>query len=214
MKSLFLFFTQSEMGAPEYLSRTGEQGAETLTETISSFLSESLKLKVLDGYEKRAASLNEDPIWRSFKEQGEFQKAVEASLALYPDILMVSGNDLRTFKTCEVLARALALPICVDHRFDKHELSEPKIGNLKDALENLTQIITEENNPKVILVGTSLESIIEWVKAQNLKDYTENFDKILRISSEKDSIPTVLISGFVKENNTIEWIFDLPKELN
>ncbi len=212
MKSLFLFFTQSEMGAPEYLSRTGEQGAETLTETIISFLTESLKINILDGYEKRATSLNEDLIWRSFKEQGAFQNAFQASINLYPEILVVSGNDSRTFKTCEVLARGLALPICVDNRFDKHSLSNPKIGTLENALENLSQLITEENSPKVILVGTSLDSILEWVKEQKIKDYSENFDKILRISSENDSIPTVLISGFIKENNAIEWIFDLPNE--
>lgn len=214
MKSLFLFFTQSEMGAPEYLSRTGEQGAETLTETVISFLSESLKINILDGYEKRAISLNEDHIWKSFQGQGEFQKAVQASFALYPEILVVSGNEKRTFKTCEILAKGLALPVCVDNRFDKHALSNPQIGCLKDALENLSQLITSENNPKVILVGTSLDSILEWVKSQNIQDYSENFDKILHASSENDTIPTVFISGFVKENNEMKWIFDLPKEIN
>ncbi len=212
MKSLFLFFTQSEMGAPNYLSRTGEQGVETLTETIISFLTESLKINILNGYEKRATSLNEEPIWRSFKEQGAFQNAVQASLDLYPEILVVSGNDLRSFKTCEVLSRGLALPICIDNRFDKHSLSNPKIGRLADALEKLLQLITEENCPKVILVGTSIDSILEWVKEQNIKDYSESFDKILRISSENDTIPAVLISGFSKENNVTEWIFDLPSE--
>jgi hypothetical protein len=212
MKTLFLFFSQSEIGAPDYLSRTGEQGVETFTETIVSFLTNSLQIKILDGYEKRAKSLNEELVWRSFKEQGVFQKAVQASLRLYSEILIVSGNDSRTFKTCEVLAKDLALPICVDNRFDKHELSNPKIGGLNDALENLIQFITDENCPKVILVGTSLDSILEWIKQKNIKDYSANFDKILRISSENDTIPTVFISGFVKENNVMEWIFDLPKE--
>lgn len=214
MRSLFLFFTQSEIGAPGYLSRTGEQGATTLTETIISFLSESLRINILDGHEKRVSSLNEEPIWRSFQEKESFHKAIHASLTLYSEILVVAGNDVRTFKTCEVLASELALPICVDPRFDKHSLSIPKIGCLKDALENLANVLSEKNNPKVILVGTSLESILEWIKGQNIEDYSEHFEHILRMSSENDIIPTVFISGFVKENNVIEWIFDLPKENN
>ncbi|APJ04533.1 hypothetical protein [Silvanigrella aquatica] len=214
MKSLFLFFTQSEMGAPDYLSRTGEQGAETLTETIISFLSETLKINIQEKYDIRAKSLNEDVIWRSFKEQDSFEKAISASLKLFPDIIMVSGNEDRTFKTCETLAKGLALPICVDNRFDKHTLSNPQIGTLKDALERLSQFFSNENNPQIVLVGTSLNSILEWIKSLNLPEYSDNFEKILNLSSKNDSIPTVLIAGFSKENNNVEWIFDLPREEN
>ncbi|KAB8036767.1 hypothetical protein GCL60_13060 [Silvanigrella paludirubra] len=214
MKSLFLFFTQSEMGAPDYLSRTGEQGAETLAETIISFLSESLKIRILDNFEARAQSLNEDVLWRSFKEQSSFQKAVAASLSLYSEVLLLSGSDVRSMKTCEVLAKSLALPICVENRFDKHKKSEPQLGTLNDAMSTLFENIQEENCPKVFLIATSIESLIEWVQEKKVADYTDYFEKIIHLSSENNVIPTVFVSGLEKENNEFKWIFDLPKETN
>lgn len=214
MKSLFLFFTQSEMGAPDYLSRIGEQGAEILSETIISFLSESLKIPVEEGYQARAKSLNKDVIWRSFKEQTSFQKALEASLSLYPEILLVSGNDLRSMKTCEILAKELGLPICVENRFDKHKLSEPQIGNLDDALNKLFEYINESNCPKVFLVGTSMESILEWIKDKSREEYTDDFANIIKLATENNTIPTVFVSGLEKNKEHCKWIFDLPKETN
>lgn len=206
MKMLFLFFTQSEMGALNYLSRVGEQGAEILAETIISFLTDNLNIQILNEYNSRTSSLSNEIKWKAFKEECDYQNAVTASLKLSPDILLVSGNDLRTLKTCEVLAKELALPICVDKRFDTSDLST--------ALDRLISTISDENCPKIILVGTSLHAIIGWIKLQNRCDYSIDFDELMNISSKNDTIPTVFISGFSKENNISEWIFDLPQKIN
>ena len=67
---------------------------------------------------ERVHSLNEDVIWRSFKEQREFKNALTASMQTFR-CRIVCGNEIRTLKTTEVLAKVLALPICVDNRIDK-----------------------------------------------------------------------------------------------
>ena len=214
MKSLFLFFTQSEIGATDYLSRTGEQGAETLTETIISFLSDSLQIHILKDFEARAQSLKEDVLWRSFKDQNDFQRACKASLSHYPEILLLSGNDIRSLKTCEVLAKGLALPICVDNRIDKHKNSKPYIGTLNEVIVTLIEKMDEKNCPKVFLVATSFDALLEWVKEKNIEDYSDYFEKVLKLSSESNTIPTVFISGLEKDKDHFKWIFDLPKETN
>lgn len=211
MQALFLFYTQGEAGAPDYLSRTGEQGAESFAETITSFLSESLQIELVNTYAVRAKSLNEDVKWRSFKEQSVFPAALEAALQLCGEVLIVAGSDFRTLKTSEVLAKALALPICVENRFDKFKDSKPYIGNLTEALDNLLLQLKIDTCPKVVLVGTSCSALLEWISTQKNADELQQFAEILRISSENDTIPAVFIAGMSKEHEKIGWVMDLPK---
>lgn len=214
MKALFLFFTQGEAGAPEYLSRTGEQGAEAFAETISAFISESLKIPITANYSARAKSLNEDAIWRSFKQQTDFSNAMRASLQFYSEVLIVAGNDHRTLKTAETLAKCLALPICVDNRLDKYKESKPYIGNLTSSLIDLIENFEENFCPKIVLVGTALKSLLEWVEAHKSLEEVQQFAEILTISSENDCIPAVFIAGMNKDGGNISWVMDLPKIIN
>ncbi|KAB8027963.1 hypothetical protein [Fluviispira multicolorata] len=210
MKSLFLFYTQGEAGAPHYLSRTGEQGAETLTETIFSFLTESLHLDLKSTLDERINSLNEDVKWRSFKDKSLFLEAVKTSVNLFSELIIISGSDDRTLKTTEFLAKKLALPACVDERIDRHSLLKPELGTLQEALTDFTQHLNEDLNPALVLVGTSLNALLEWVKMQVPNNTHEDFEKILKMSSENDIIPSVLIAGFEKEGENIRWILDMP----
>ncbi|BBH54009.1 hypothetical protein [Fluviispira sanaruensis] len=210
MKSLFLFFTQGEAGAPQYLSRTGEQGAEALSETIFTFLKDSLHLDLLSTLEARAKSLNEDILWKSFKEPASLPQAIQASIRLFPQLLLLAGNEMRSLKTTEILANRIALPVCVDERLDRHASSKPEIGTLKDALNDLSKLLSNEINPSIILVGTSFNSLSEWIRTHIPANKCVEFEKILSISSENDVIPSVLIAGFEKEDGQEKWFFDLP----
>lgn len=214
MKTLFLFFTQGEAGAPEYLSRTGEQGAEAFAETISTFIQESLKIQIGNSYTERVHSLNEDVIRRSFKEQREFKNALTASMQLLSDVVIVCGNEIRTLKTTEVLAKVLALPICVDNRIDKWKDTKPYQGNLSNALNDLISYFNTELCPKIVLVGTSSQGLIEWIGTQKNPEEVQQFEHILSVTSENDTIPAVFIAGMNKENEKINWVMDLPKLIN
>lgn len=214
MKALFLFFTQGEAGAPEYLSRTGEQGAETFAETISTFISESLKIPIATCYSERAKSLNDEVIWRSFKQQSDFPNAMKASLQFYSEVLIVSGNESRTLKTAETLAKSLALPVCVDNRLDKYKESKPFSGTLTTSLIDLIKNFEEHLCPKIVLVGTAMKPLLEWVESYKSLDEVQQFAEILNISSENDSIPAVFIAGMNRDENNISWVMDLPKIIN
>ncbi|WGL60786.1 hypothetical protein QEJ31_04145 [Pigmentibacter sp. JX0631] len=214
MKALFLFFTQGEAGAPEYLSRTGEQGAETFAETISTFISESLKIPINTSYSERAKSLNDEVIWRSFKQQSDFSNAMKASLQFYSEVLIVAGNENRTLKTAETLAKTLALPVCVDNRIDKYKESKPFSGTLTTSLIDLIGNFEESLCPKIVLVGTAMKPLLEWVESHKNLDEVQQFAEILNISSENDSIPAVFIAGMNRDDNNISWVMDLPKIIN
>ncbi|WP_186647575.1 hypothetical protein [Fluviispira vulneris] len=210
MKSLFLFFTQGEAGAPQYLSRTGEQGAEALSESIFTFLKDSLHLDLLSNIEARTKSLNEDNMWKSFKDPTSLPNAIQASVGLCPQLLLLAGNDMRSLKTSEILANRMALPVCVDKRLDRHAGLQPEIGTLNDALMDLSNLLNNEINPPIILIGTSVNALLGWIKNHIPANKYAEFEKILSISSENDVIPSVLIAGFEKEEGQEKWFFDLP----
>ncbi|RDB35180.1 MAG: hypothetical protein DCC88_11440 [Spirobacillus cienkowskii] len=211
MQSVFLFYTQAELGAPGYLSRTGEQGAETLAETVFSFLTEGFGINIEQNFEKRSTSLSQDEIWKSFKDSNSFAHALSASSDFYQDVLIVAGSHSRTLKTSEYIAKILALPVSVDDRLDKYINPNYQSGTLIDGLNNLVKVLPSVKSPKVILVATSLMSIVEWVKSLKLKNYSNDFEKILMHSSENDTIPSVLIAGFTNEAGKEEWLIDLPE---
>jgi hypothetical protein len=129
----------------------------------------------------------------------------------YQDVLIVAGSHSRTLKTSEYIANILALPVCVDDRLDKYITPNYQSGTLIDGLKNLVKALPPVKSPKVILVATSLMSIIEWVKSLNLKNYSNDFEKVIMHSSDNDTIPSVLIAGFTNESGKEEWIIDLPE---
>lgn len=211
MKCLVLFYTQGEAGAPQYLSRAGEMGAQSLSETLLLFLQDNFKLDIKTNFNERARSLNQDEKWKQFSGQDNFLRAMEESLALYSDILLIAGNDARTLKTAQYISENFALPICVNDKLDKYQESKPFIGNLTQELPIiLSQFINK--NPSVLIVGTSIVALLEWIRFKtDEKDYNM-FCQILNMSSENDTIPAVFVAGYENSDGVEKWFFDLPYE--
>lgn len=207
MNTLFLFFTQAEGGAKNYLSRKGDDAAANLAETIAQFLVGTLSLDLSKGFDARVKSLDEDLQWRAFKQQASLRNAAEAALNLEPTILVVSGGDWRSLKTAEAVATQLALPVCVDEKVDGD--FEKKQPGLKEALMVWEQwIATGVLSPKVVLVGTSLKNLTTWLEGKFEPEKFRNTKQILEESTQNDTIPAVFAAGTTGTNAHLEWIFD------
>ena len=68
--------------------------------------------------------------------------------------------------------------------------------------------------PKIVLVGTSSQGLVEWIGTQKNAEEVKQFEHILSVTSENDTIPAVFIAGMNKENEKINWVMDLPKLIN
>lgn len=207
MNTLFLFFTQAEGGAKNYLSRKGEDAAANLAETISQFLVETLSLDLSKNFDVRVKSLDEDLQWRAFKQQTSLRNAAQAALNLEPLVLVLSGGDWRSLKTTEAVATQLALPICVDEKVDGD--AEKNQPGLKEALVDWEHwIATGDLTPKIVLVGTSLKNLTTWLETKLDTEKFHNTKQILEESTYQDTIPAVFAAGTSRANAHLEWIFD------
>jgi hypothetical protein len=210
MQLLFLFYTQAEGGAPGYLSRKGEEAAQNLTESLLQFLSSSLGINLETDFEKRAKSIDEDIQWRAFRRQESLGNAISASLRLNREVLLLLGAQDRTLKTTVALASHSALPACVDERLDESKANRKARGNLTDALKDLLlNHLSPELSPKVILVGTSLPALLEWLQSELPPDkYSECVD-VLQKTSHEDTHPVVFAAGATRTSNSeVQWVFD------
>lgn len=212
MRILFLFYTQAESGAPGYLSRRGEDAAGNLCESLIQFLTETLSVDLQSGLEQRARSVDEDLRWRAFKKPEALGQAIGSTLALFPDVLLMAGQEERTLKTAERLASALALPVCVDQRIDANP-DDPKrrsTGGLQDALTDLLQKwLQEAHAPRSVVVGTSKAALLDWLKDWTTPEKHEALQDTLDKVTAQDSCPTVFACGYEGlsgEQGT--WLFD------
>ena len=212
MKCLVLFYSQSEAGAPQYLSRVGGLGAESLAQTLHSFLQESFKIDFKEKFVERSNSLNLNENWKNFKNKESFFSATKESCDLFPQVLLLAGNENRTLKTAGYLGQTFALPICIHESLDKHSESKPFIGSLSQELPKILNQL-EKYCPAVIIIGTSLPSLLEWIQTKTEKINYEIFNKVFQASSENDTIPAVFIAGYEKMGENENWIFDVPEEV-
>lgn len=218
MKLLFLFFTQSESGAPGYLSRKGEEAAAALGESLGTFLSESLGLGLSEGFDARARSLQEDIRWKAFRSPDSQAGAVAASRRLFPDVVLVSGMKERSLNTTEAVASRLALPVIVDARLDCPPGEKNAPGDLSAGLASLLASAgaPPEPCPKVVLVGTSLEALLCWLEGKMPEDQRASAKEALEKATEGGLFPTVFACGFERSEGTDGaqgtpadlWLFD------
>jgi hypothetical protein len=213
VRCLVLFFTQAQSGAPGYLSRQGEEAAQHLAETLESFLCQSLQLDLLSQKASRAQSLSDDVRWRLYKGPENFAGAVQASLGLFSEVLLLSGDAERTLNTTRVVASQLGLPVCVDARLDGSSSDKKAKGLLHDALEALTNLQSplrqRPNPPKALVVGTSVDALVEWIAGFFPPEKLDSLKEILRKSTQEGQIPTVFSCGFDGESVGVEaWLFD------
>lgn len=213
MKLMFLFFTQSEGGAPGYLSRKGEETASALADSFEQFFEGSLGLTLKEGFEARATSLGEDIRWKAFRYQDSFSQAVAASLRLYPHALLVSGGALRSLKTSESIASQMALPVCVDERLDRTSVDKPQKGTCDDAMMELTRTlrgVDAAQQLKLVMCGTSVEALSEWAKEKIPLEKQDDFIRTLHHATSAASVPTILACGLeLGPDGKESWIFDL-----
>lgn len=209
MNSLFLFFTQSEGGAQSYLSRNGEASAANLADTISQFLIDTLQLDLMSSFEARAQSLNNDTIWRSFKDQSNLFGAAEAALQLEPNVLLLCGSHFRSQRTAEAIATQLALPICVDAKIDADPERSAKTSGLRDALsEWTTWLASQPQSPRLILVGTSVLCLNQWLKHVLPAEKSNEAVALLNEMTAENTVPAVFAAGYDSKNLHNPWIFD------
>jgi|GEM_PF-618013 len=218
MKLFFLLFTPAEAGAPGYLSRQGEESAASLAESVFGFLTGSLGVDLDSGFAERARSLEEDVRWRLFRKPEQIGEAAMASLALEPNVLLVSGGHERTQNTAQALARRLGLPVCVDARADGHTvLGKKNTGTLADTLASITsgEWTKEETPPRAIVVGTTREALEEWTGLLFSPDKHTQLKAILERTTKGGVFPSVFACGFESAEPTSTagkaegtWIFD------
>ncbi|MCA2960214.1 MAG: hypothetical protein IOD12_08175 [Silvanigrellales bacterium] len=217
MKLLFLFFTQSEGGAPGFLSRKGEEAAEALAESLSTFVSDSLGLDLAVGFASRARSLEEDIRWKAFRSPGSQAAAVAASLRLFSNVLLLSGAKERTLQTAEALASGVALPVVVDARLDRapgeKTAAGALAGALSDALAALLGVLDTDAHPtpQVVLVGTSLEALDAWLPDKMPPEALTAAREALSKATLGGLFPTVFACGFERgapESPRDVWLFD------
>jgi hypothetical protein len=210
MKILFLFYTQSEAGAPGFLSRNGEESAGNLAQTLFGFASETLKLPLDDAFEARAQSLTEDIRWRAFKKPESLEQAVRAASQLYPDLLLFSGESTRSLKTAEPVAQVCALPVCVDARLDRCTEDKPRQGVLSEAIHDLisTHVESLVNKPRTIWVATSQKALLEWTSSLMDEPKWRDFSEVFGRSTMNDTIPTVFACGYEKTADGPRWVVD------
>ena len=60
MKVMVIFFTESEAGAPGYLSKKGEMSARTLSESLDLFIRQSLGINIDKNLSSRLEVMNEE----------------------------------------------------------------------------------------------------------------------------------------------------------
>jgi hypothetical protein len=210
MKFLFLFYTQAEAGAPGFLSRSGEEAAGNLAQTVHDFLSTSLGVELESGAELRAKSLNEDIRWRAFKSPESFPTALKAASSLFPEILCFAGENTRSVKTAEPVAQLCALPVCVDKRFDRGNDDKPRLGVLADAIETLVLELASwtENHPRCLLISTSQTALLEWTALHMSREKWDEFSEVFKKSTLEDKIPAVFACGYERKGESTQWIFE------
>jgi hypothetical protein len=187
---LFLFLTQAEATTQDALSERGGKDAAQMATTLKRFLSDSLKIDLETSFH--------DPHWKQFKTKSHFKKALEASLNLFP-VLLVGGQKLKTQNTCAYVAQELALPICVDDRFDDGMSLE---AGLKELLTHLS------TPPKLILVGTSLDALSSFIQKVNADAFAHFKIKVSQVQKDYPK-PMVLMAGLQKKEKDLHWIIDL-----
>jgi hypothetical protein len=210
MKILFLFYTQAEAGAPGFLSRSGEEAAGNLAQTVFDFLTNSLGVEMESGSAHRAQSLEEDIRWRAFKSADSFPSALRAASGLYREVLCFSGESSRSVKTAEPVAQLCALPVCVDKRFDRGVEDKPRIGVLADAIETLVKELSSwsANHPRCVLIATSQTALLEWTALHMPQDKWNEFSAVFKQSTLEDKIPAVFACGYEGSESAAQWIFE------
>ncbi|MEY4065084.1 MAG: hypothetical protein RIR26_1292 [Pseudomonadota bacterium] len=210
MKVLFLFYTQAEGGAPGFLSRNGEEAAGHLAQTLFHFASESLQLPLEAELSQRLESLEGDIRWRAYKNQDSLPQAVKAASALYPDVLLFSGESTRSVKTAEPVAQICGLPVCVDARLDRASEDKPASGWLADAIEAvLRERFSElEKPPRSVWVATSQKALLEWTRQLMPAEKWSEFSDVFVKSCMGDTIPTVFACGYEKTAQGARWVVD------
>ena len=210
MKILFLFYTQAEAGAPGFLSRSGEESAGNLAQTVHDFLTTSLGVEIESGADHRAKSLDEDIRWRAFKSAESFPSALKAASGLFSEVLCFAGENSRSVKTAEPIAQLCALPVCVDKRFDRGNDDKPRIGVLADAIEMLINELNlwTENQPRCVLISTSQTALLEWTSMHMPRQKWDEFSEVFKQSTLDDKIPAVFACGFEKTGYSPKWIFE------
>lgn len=207
-QKLFLFVTQAEGGAPGYLSRLGESAVQNAVDNIETFLC-SLGLDVVSEREARQKALSQREDVEKVSGAGQQRDATRFALSVYHDVLLVSGEQMRSMKTSEGVAQRFGLPVVVDRRVDRSSQLTPAIGVLGDALRDLESDWLSEDDvltssarcahPRVVIVVTALDALCEWVQAlsANLGRPTAGVElaAAFREASEHDTIPAVWIAG-------------------
>jgi hypothetical protein len=210
MKVLFLFYTQAEGGAPGFLSRNGEEAAGHLAQTLFHFACESLHLPMETELETRIESLEGDIRWRAFRKPDAFPQAVKAASALYPDVLLFSGESTRSLKTAEPVAQMCGLPVCVDARFDRSSDDKPAGGSLAEAVHTLLheRFSELEHPPRSVWVATSQKALLEWSRQLMPAEKWSEFSDVFVKSCMNDTVPTVFACGYEKTAQGARWVVD------
>lgn len=207
-QKLFLFLTQAEGGAPGYLSRLGEAAVQNAVDNMESFIC-GLGLDMASGREARQEALSQAEAVKRVSGAGQQRDAARFALSVHHDVLLLSGEHMRSMKTAEGIAQRFGLPVVVDRRVDRSSELTPAVGVLGDALRDLeTDWLTERElsasssrlvHPRVVIVATALSALCEWV--QSLSAHLGHgaagaeLSSALHEASENDSIPAVWIAG-------------------
>ena len=217
MKTLFLFVTQAQNGAPGYLSSLGEQCAENLAENLVDFFEKQLSLDLQKDFEERAKVLNHDPKWKTFKTEQHYLNSINESLKLYPKVLFLCGTHYLSQKTILPLAERLALPVNLHAHFDifDEKKQDEHTDKLNLILEKTLQFIATENlYPHICLVITNIHTLTHWIESLQIKNPQQVVDS-LNENSNNNSQPVVFICGcevHIKQEQDkqteIKWIIE------
>ncbi len=211
MRRLYLFVTQAEGGAPGYLSALGERAMENTIENLKGFLG-GLGLDFEVSRVEREAQLSNASAVSAVGEPGQQAAAVKFSLSVFGDVLLISGEHIRSMKTAEGISQEFVLPVVVDRRADRNRDSQPSVGTLADVLSDLeenwlsahSQEEGKSESPRLVLVLTSLETLGQWLETILPTDRLQPAVEALQEASEGDSVPAVFVVG----REQAGWVID------
>lgn len=206
---MVIFFTESEAGAPGYLSKKGEMSARTLSESLELFVKNSLAINIDKNHASRLERINENIL----KDHKDVSLSLRECYLFFKEIFILSGVTPSLKNTSQILGEKLAIPISLSHELkDTVSQDSKKYCPISKVLKEVFQFIKKEAPLlKLILLCAPLHDLKSFLKDKvadpiKYKNLLRSLDEV----TQEKSISTAFISGVELHKEKEEtWILDL-----
>jgi hypothetical protein len=193
MSKLVLFFTQADTGAPGYLSQKGESDSQLFASSAFAFIHDSLGVNLVDQMDNRITMVSA----LARKPSNDLQQAIADSAAICPDVVLFCGANPASKLTASAVAAQFAIPAIQDMRVDAFDTkAHVSASPLQDFFDDI--FLKKFISAKLILIGTSMDSLIHWMSAQE----PGKAESLRQLMTECQGLPAVTC-GYDQH-----WIFD------